>query len=104
LLVPSLCEETSSLVSLEAMACGTPVIAFRRGGIPEVVEDGETGLLVDSVEEMAAAVKQVGAIDPDACRSRVERHFSAQRMADDYEWLYARVITESRARNISKVA
>jgi glycosyltransferase involved in cell wall biosynthesis len=104
LLVPSLCEETSSLVSLEAMACGTPVIAFRRGGIPEVVAEGETGLLVDSAEEMVAAVKQITGIDPEACRSRVERHFSAQRMADDYEWLYACVIAESRAGNTLKAA
>jgi glycosyltransferase involved in cell wall biosynthesis len=99
LLVPSLCEETSSLVSLEAMACGTPVIAFRRGGIPEVVADGETGLLVENTNEMTAAVQQIGVIEPEACRSRVERYFSAQRMADDYEWVYARVIAESTAGN-----
>lgn len=90
-LVPSLAEETSSLIALEAMACGTPVIAFRRGALPEVVADGETGILVDNAEQMAAAVAQAGAIDPRACRARVETFFSSQRMADDYERLYARV-------------
>ncbi len=90
-LVPSLAEETSSLIALEAMACGTPVIGFRRGAIPEVVADGETGSIVDTTEQMAEAVGRVHAIDPRACRRRVEMHYSAGRMADDYERLYARV-------------
>jgi glycosyltransferase involved in cell wall biosynthesis len=92
LLIPSLCEETSSLVAMEAMACGTPVIAFRRGGIQEVVCHGETGFLVDTVEQMAEAAGQTGAINPHACRSRVEALFSHQRMADDYERLYAKIM------------
>jgi glycosyltransferase involved in cell wall biosynthesis len=91
-LVPSLCDETSSLVSLEAMACGTPVVAFRRGGIPEVVADGETGFVVDTAEQMADAVEQVAAIDPNTCRQRVERNYSARRMAADYARLYERVL------------
>lgn len=89
LLLPSLVEETSSLVAMEAMACGTPVIGFRRGAIPEVVRDGITGLLVDSAEEMAQAVRRLHTIDPAACRAHVEENFSSSRMADDYEQLYA---------------
>jgi glycosyltransferase involved in cell wall biosynthesis len=75
----------------EAMACGTPVIAFRRGSVPEVVADGETGFIVDTVEEMAAAVKRVGEIDRAACRRRVEERFSTERMVDGYEALFSRI-------------
>ncbi len=94
LLVPSLCEETSSLVSLEAMACGTPVIAFRRGGIPEVVADGETGWVVDTLANMVAAVGRVEAINREACRARVVSRYSVQRMAAGYEQLYRQILTE----------
>ncbi len=92
LLLPSLVDETSSLVAMEAMACGTPVVAFRRGAIPEIVEHGVTGLLVDSPEEMADAVQRVGEIDPRACRARVEERFTARRMAVEYESLYESVL------------
>ncbi len=88
LLVPSLAPETSSLVAMEAMACGTPVIGFRRGGIPEVVADSVTGFVVDSAERMAEAILQAGRIDPHACRDHVARNYSTARMADDYERLY----------------
>jgi glycosyltransferase involved in cell wall biosynthesis len=100
-LVPSLAEETSSLISMEAMACGTPVIAFRRGAIPEVVVDGETGFLVDTPEQMADAVADLGSIDPGVCRQRVESLYSAERMADDYEKLYQRVLADAALRRVS---
>ena len=77
LLLPSLVDETSSLVAMEAMACGTPVVAFRRGAIPEIVRDGVTGFLVNSAEEMARAVQRVKEIDPQACRAHVESNFTA---------------------------
>jgi glycosyltransferase involved in cell wall biosynthesis len=93
LLLTSTAEETSSLVGMEAMACGTPVVAFRRGAFPEVVADGETGFVVDTIEEMGAALKRVGEISPEACRARVERDFSASRMAQEYEELYKRVLS-----------
>lgn len=98
LLVPSLVDETSSLVAMEAMACGTPVIGFRRGAIPEVVIDGVTGFVVEDTDEMAEAVWQAGEINPHACRVHVESNHSAQRMAREYETLYEEVLRHSTAR------
>lgn len=92
LLVPSLVDETSSLVSMEAMACGTPVIAFNRGAVPEVVVNELTGFLVRDVDAMAEAVWRVGDINPHACRVHVEVNYAASRMADQYENLYERVL------------
>lgn len=79
LLVPSLVRETSSLVAMEALACGTPVIAFRAGALAEVVEHGRTGLVVDDVASMAEAITRVSAIDRRACRQRAEERFDARR-------------------------
>jgi glycosyltransferase involved in cell wall biosynthesis len=92
LLIPSLVTETSSLVAMEAMASGTPVVAFRRGALPEVVEHGITGFLVDSEEEMAAAVKKIEMLSPQVCRSRALDRFDASRMIAEYLALYRRVI------------
>jgi glycosyltransferase involved in cell wall biosynthesis len=88
LLMPSQMEETSSLVCIEAMACGTPAIAFRRGALPEVIVDGETGFIVDSVKEMSDAIHKLADITLHACRTHVEMNHSAARMASDYELLY----------------
>jgi glycosyltransferase involved in cell wall biosynthesis len=96
LLLTSTAEETSSLVAMEAMGCGTPVVAFRRGAFPEVVADGQTGFVVDSTDEMAAALDDVNRISPQACRARVERQFSANRMAGEYEALYRRILMVPR--------
>jgi glycosyltransferase involved in cell wall biosynthesis len=93
LLLTSTVEETSSLVAMEAMVCGAPVVAFRRGAFPEVVAVGETGMLVDTLDEMAAAVGNLQHISAATCRARVERQFTAKRMARDYEKLYRRVLT-----------
>ncbi|HSB76536.1 MAG TPA: glycosyltransferase [Terriglobales bacterium] len=101
LLVPSLAEETSSLVAMEAAACGTPVVAFGRGALPEVVREGVTGFLVNSVEEMAQAAGRCGEIEPAECRRHAERHFSAADMADAYEQLYGRMLAISSARKIA---
>ena len=96
LLLTSTVEETSSLVAMEAMACGTPVVAFRRGAFPEIVADGETGFVVDSLEEMASALGKIDRISPQSCRERIERHFRASRMSQEYEELYRRVLTPAR--------
>ena len=91
-LMPISWEEPFGIVMSEAMACGTPVIGFRRGAVPEVVEDGITGFVVDTVEEMAAAVGRIGAIDRRAVRARVERLFSDNAVAEGYLEVYARMI------------
>jgi len=95
LLVPSLADETSSLVAMEAMACGTPVIALRRGALPQIVADGVTGFVVDSPEEMRDAISRVKEIDPRDCRNRAEHYFDGSRMCDEYEELYQRVVIEA---------
>ncbi len=101
LLLPSLVDETSSLVAMEAMACGTPVVAFRRGALPEIVRDGVTGWLVNNAEEMASAVGRTGEIDPAACRAHVEANFTAERMAAEYERLYAGIVAASSTGKVS---
>ena len=84
--------EPFGLSVVEAMACGTPVIARRRGSMPELIEDGVTGFLVDSVDEAIAAVGRLSEIDRAACRAAVAKRFTVERMADEYLRLYERVI------------
>lgn len=90
-LFPVRWEEPFGLVMVEAMACGTPVIGFRRGSVPEVVKDGETGFVVDTPEEMAAAVERAGEILPQRCREHVEERFSPRKMTDDYVSVYEEI-------------
>ena len=92
LLVPSLVAETSSLVTMEALAAGTPVIAFPSGALTELIEDGRTGFLVNDASDMAEAIAEVDAISPEHCREYALDHFSAERMTRDYIDLYTRVI------------
>ena len=94
LLHPTLAPETSSLVAMEALAAGTPVIAYRSGALPEIVEDGVTGFLVSDVDEMAEAIGKVGTISPVACHEAAERRFSKQHMIDQYFDLYRRIVQE----------
>ena len=94
LLVPSLVAETSSLVTMEAMACGTPVIAFRCGALPDLIDHGRTGFLVNNVEEMAAALSRITQLDSERCRQTARSRFSVERMARDYIRLYEQIIRE----------
>lgn len=91
LLFPIDWPEPFGLVMIEAMACGTPVIAFRQGSVPEVIEDGVTGFVVDSIEDAVLAVAKAAQLDRARCRREFERRFSARRMAQDYVALYARL-------------
>jgi len=101
LLITSLADETSSLVAMEAAASATPVIAFRRGALAEVVQDGVTGFLVDSVDEAALALQQVSRISPAACVQHARENFSASKMAERYIHLYER-LWDTAAQNRSK--
>jgi glycosyltransferase involved in cell wall biosynthesis len=92
LLHPIAFAEPFGLSVVESMACGTPVIAYRKGSMPEVVDEGVTGRLVDTVGEAVAAVESVGAIDRGLCRVRARERFGADRMVDDYLHVYRKVI------------
>ena len=83
--------EPFGLVMIEAMACGTPVIAFENGSVPEVLEDGVTGFIVRNEDEAVEAVKRIGTLDRNRIRAEFERRFTAQRMAQNYLKLYARL-------------
>lgn len=86
-------DEPFGLSVVEAMACGTPVIAYNRGSMPELIIDGVTGFLVDDFDEAVAAIGRTGEIDRAKCRSHVAQHFSVERMADDYVALYRRILS-----------
>jgi glycosyltransferase involved in cell wall biosynthesis len=94
LLVPSLAPETSSLVAMEAMASGTPVVAFPSGALTEVVADRRTGFLVNDAEEMGDAIADCDSIPPETCRFEAEQKFSSTRMFSEYLDLY-RAVTSS---------
>lgn len=92
LLFPISWNEPFGLVVVEAMACGTPVIAFNEGAAPEIILNGKTGYLVQDLDEMVSAVRRVHQIEPIACRQHVETRFDSGRLADDYLSLYERVL------------
>ena len=89
-------EEPFGLVMIESMACGTPVIATRRGAVPEVVEHGVTGIVVDDYREMAAALEKADRLDPLECRRYAEERFATERMVADYVDAY-RLAMQQRA-------
>jgi glycosyltransferase involved in cell wall biosynthesis len=97
LLFPIDWPEPFGLVMIEAMACGTPVIAFRRGSVPEVVDDGVTGFVVDGEAEAVAAISRLPELDRRAVRAHFERRFTSRRMATDYVGLYKRLLEQSGA-------
>jgi len=92
LLFPIDWPEPFGLVMIEAMACGTPVIAYRRGAVPEVVDDGRTGFIVDSLEDAVSAAERVSGLDRRRCRAVFEERFTAERMVRDYVAIYTRLV------------
>jgi glycosyltransferase involved in cell wall biosynthesis len=95
LLFPIDWPEPFGLVMIEAMACGTPVIAYRSGSVPEVVEDGVTGFIVENEEGAIAAVGQLGRLDRRTIRARFEERFSARRMVREYERQYRKLVANA---------
>lgn len=96
LLMPLQWEEPFGITMIEAMACGTPVIALRRGSASEVVRDGITGFVVDTVEQMTRAVKRLPGIDRAACRQHVVANFSLEKTVNGYESAFKLVLKEAR--------
>jgi len=92
LLFPIDWPEPFGLVMIEAMACGTPVIAFRSGSVPEVIDHGVTGFIVEDVDGAIAAIRRLGELDRSAIRARFEERFSAKRMAEDYVRSYEMLV------------
>jgi len=91
-------DEPFGLSVVESMACGTPVIAFGRGSMPEIVRDGSTGFLVEDVDAAVQAVGRIGTIDRPRCRDEVEERFTCRRMADEYLTMYRKIL-EDRENN-----
>lgn len=98
LLFPIDWPEPFGLVMIEALACGTPVIAYRRGSVPEVLEDGVTGWIVDGYEEAVRAVQRLPLLSRARCRQVFEERFTATRMAQDYVTLYQQLLAKSPRR------
>jgi glycosyltransferase involved in cell wall biosynthesis len=92
LLFPIDWPEPFGLVMIEAMACGTPVVAFPGGSVPEVMADGETGFICETVDEAARAVGRLDSVSRRACRAVFERRYTARRMAEDYVRVYRRLV------------
>jgi glycosyltransferase involved in cell wall biosynthesis len=88
-------DEPFGLSVVEALACGTPVIAFNRGSMPELIEHGVTGFLVDTLEEAIEAIGRIGEIDRARCRAVVKAHFTVDLMADRYLSLYRSLIEKA---------
>jgi glycosyltransferase involved in cell wall biosynthesis len=95
LLFPIDWPEPFGLVLIEAMACGTPIIAYRRGSVPEIMQEGETGFIVENFDQALAAVERVSQINRLHCRRVFETRFSAQRMAKDYLKVYQAIIEKT---------
>ena len=96
--------EPFGIVMIEAMACGTPVVAFRQGSVPEVIDHGITGFIVEDIEESLVALEKIERFDRSRCRRVFEKRFSAARMTADYVNIYERLVTKRHARSKSFAA
>lgn len=101
LLFPIDWAEPFGLVMIEAMACGTPVIAYRFGSVPEVIDEGKTGFIVESIDASADAVRRLGELDRRIVRRTFEERFTAERMTRDYVQVYERLVAEQGGRGSS---
>jgi glycosyltransferase involved in cell wall biosynthesis len=97
LLFPIEWDEPFGLVMVEALASGTPVVGFRRASVPEVIDHGRTGFVVDDIEGMVEAIARIGSLDRGACRAAAEERFTVRRMVDDVEAMYRAVLDEVHA-------
>jgi len=96
LIAPIQWEEPFGLFLTEAMACGTPVIAFKRGSVPELIKDGKTGFVVKNIMEGAEALKKIDEINRKDCREQVEKYFSTEKMVDGYEKAYYKILKNQK--------
>ncbi|MDA8095214.1 MAG: glycosyltransferase family 4 protein [Betaproteobacteria bacterium] len=103
LLFPIDWPEPFGLAVIEANACGTPVVAFRRGSIPEIIENGVSGFVVDNAEEAVVAVEQASSLDRRACRTVFEQRFAVERMAREYVAVYERLLTPETQSKLAPV-
>jgi glycosyltransferase involved in cell wall biosynthesis len=100
LLFPVDWPEPFGLVMIEALACGTPVVAFARGSVPEIMRDGLSGFVVETVDQAAAAVPRALALPRERCRAYFEDRFTASRMAAAYVRIYEKMIARERTRGV----
>ena len=96
LIFPIKWEEPFGLVMVEAMACGTPVLAFNRGSIPEIIKEGKTGFIVENIYQMAKAIEKIPEISRKECRKWVEKKFTVQKMAEGYEKIYRSILKNEK--------
>lgn len=94
LLFPTQCEEVFGYTMIEAMSCGTPVIGWNKGAVPEVIKHGKSGYIVNSVEEMVEAIKNIDKISREETRKRAENFFSIKKMITGYQNVYRRILDE----------
>ena len=99
-LYPIQWDEPFGITMAEAMACGTPVVTFRRGAAPEIVDHERTGFVVETMEQFMDSARRVQEIDPGECRQRVERMFTAETMVEGYERVYERVLASEGAGDV----
>jgi glycosyltransferase involved in cell wall biosynthesis len=103
LLFPICWPEPFGLVMIEAMACGTPVLAYRAGSVPEVIDEGVTGLIVDNLDQACIAAAQLASLDRRKVRRRFEERFTAQRMTKDYLRVYRSLVSARSKRRVREV-
>lgn len=94
LIIPSTVNETSSLSAMEALASGTPVIAMNKGALPEIINNGLTGIIINDISEIHDALKEIIKIEPEDCRKEAEKRFDFKKMARSYLNLYGRILSE----------